>query len=198
MMMNRIKLVFLLIFCIFLNACAHAPLDVDFKPALSSSAVANANRAPLKLWVNDKRDTDSLGNRDFGNRGGQIYAKQNLSLVLLKSMSRMAETNNFMLDKTGRASISVNLLALHFAAIDSFSGNELIAESAIEVIAVRDGQRVHRIYHGADQSEYTHTYVGDAQIQKELNGALTKALNKIALDQNLWQFLIGKYTHETN
>lgn len=176
---------------LFLTGCSTTPVFVDLHPAATTQAMFNGNQIPVNLIVYDKRDKDALGYYGFDNKGREYFLKQNLSAAVSKSMYHIIHQNNFALANMTNRSLTVNILALQFAAVDNLTNTDLSSETALEVVAIANGKVFRKIYHG-NIEDSTFLYVQSDHIQNDINNSVTEALNNIASDHNLWQFLMEK------
>lgn len=187
-MFFRYRFIFWLVFSFLLTACGTTPVFIDIHPVVNQQAFFNGDRTPVNLIIYDMRDTDALGYHGFDNKGRGYFAKQNLQAAVSSAMYRILNKNNFALSGMMTRSLTINILAIQFGAVDNLTSTDVSAETALEVIAVQNGKVFRKIYHG-DIESTLFFHVPSDEIQNDINGSLSEALNNIARDRSLWLFL---------
>lgn len=176
-----------------LTGCGFTTFHTDINPEIASTTVTNGKNEPITVKVTDNRESDSIGNRGFGNTGGTIVSNQNLATVVSQSLTIIAANNHFEILNNANSSINASILALHFYALDGQFAHQLTqtltTETALQITATHNGKTFEKIYHGKSEKAGFVAYLSQDLIQQSINNSLSNVFAEIANDRSLWNFL---------
>lgn len=191
--MNKIYILLILLFTLFLGGCAYAPQQAHLDPIVSVIGTKEGSGIVVAVEVVDERPSKSLGRR--GNSYGsaaEITSAQDLAAVVHDEIVNGLKTKGFTVEDfspSSNTSLKAEIRLLEYSTSTGFWTGGVHVNGAIKVIAMRNGKQYERIYRTADEKRVV-VVPGANSNEKMINAALSSLLNQIFEDRALISHLV--------
>jgi uncharacterized lipoprotein len=177
-----------------LTACATSPesqINLMPKATLSKSDIVKGKS--FMLTSKDIRAAQYVAIVDSGHsRVEPIHPKQNLRLTLDDILTQQFESQGFLIVANSNNSITLTIDQALVTVNHSMMSNEMNAEVVIDVTAETPIGKLVRTYNGTAMRSGALS-ASNEDIQLVLNDVLTLVLEKVANDQELQSYMVGRF-----
>jgi uncharacterized lipoprotein YajG len=186
--MNLIsKILFLMLICVVLGACAFTPQTAVIKPDIDLAETDEGHNATVTVKVVDERPDDALGHRGAAFKGAKITASQDIEDLFRKEIMQGLAKKGFKPTNCGKDSkpnLKVEIRLLEYSTSMGFFTGGIHTKVTLKAVADVNGQTYENLYRVENEKRVMFVPTASAN-EKYLNQVVSDILTKLFQDQEL-------------